>query len=53
MPIFVGLGAGLFDAPTIDIAGAIAALTQIGVLPVITVVAVISLAVVLYKRFRR
>lgn len=35
------------------IAAAITALTDIGVLPVITVAAVLTLAVSLYKRFRR
>jgi hypothetical protein len=36
-----------------DIAAAITALTDIGVLPVITVAAVLSIAVLLYKRFRK
>ncbi len=36
-----------------DIAAAITALTDIGVLPVITVAAVLTLAVTLYKRFRK
>lgn len=36
-----------------DIAAAIEALTDIGVLPVITVAAVLTLAVSLYKRFRK
>jgi hypothetical protein len=35
------------------IAAAITALTDIGVLPVITVAAVLTIAVSLYKRFRR
>jgi hypothetical protein len=35
------------------IAAAITALTDIGVLPVITVAAVLGLAVTLYKRFRK
>ena len=35
------------------IAAAIDALTTIGVLPVITVVAVLGLATTLYKRFRK
>lgn len=35
------------------IAAAITALTDIGVLPVITVVAVLGLATTLYKRFRK
>lgn len=35
------------------IAAAIAALTEIGVLPIITVVAVLGLATTLYKRFRK
>lgn len=35
------------------LADAIAALTTIGVLPVITVAAVLSLATVIYKRFRK
>ncbi len=37
----------------LTIADAIAALTSIGVLPVITVAAVLTLAVSLYKRFRK
>jgi len=41
------------EAPTLDIAGAITALTSIGVLPVITVAAVLGIAVTLYKRFRK
>lgn len=36
-----------------DLAAAITALTDIGVLPVITVAAVLSLATVVYKRFRK
>lgn len=36
-----------------DIPAAIQALTDIGVLPVITVSAVLTLAVTLYKRFRK
>jgi hypothetical protein len=43
----------LMDAPTIDVAGAIAALTSLGVLPVITLAAVIGVATMLYKRFRK
>lgn len=35
------------------IAAAIAALTEIGVLPIITVAAVLSLATLVYKRFRK
>lgn len=35
------------------IADAITALTDIGVLPVITVAAVLSLATLIYKRFRK
>jgi hypothetical protein len=37
----------------ISIATAITALTSIGILPVITVVAVLGIAVMLYKRFRK
>ncbi len=37
----------------IDLASAVAALTSLGVLPVITIAATISIAVVLYKRFRK
>lgn len=40
-------------ASTLDIASAIAALTSLGVLPVITVAATISIAALLYKRFRK
>lgn len=36
-----------------DLADAITALTDLGVLPVITVAAVIGLASMLYARFRR
>lgn len=36
-----------------DLAAAISALTDIGVLPVISVVAVIGLATYVYKRFRK
>jgi len=36
-----------------DLAGAIQALTDIGVLPVISVAAVIFLAMIVYKRFRK
>jgi hypothetical protein len=36
-----------------DLAAAISALTDIGVLPVITIAATLSLAVLVYKRFRR
>lgn len=36
----------------ITVAGAIAALTSLGVLPVITVAALITVATMLYKRFR-
>jgi hypothetical protein len=38
---------------TLDLAGAISALTDLGVLPVITLGAVIFIAGVLYKRFRK
>jgi len=38
---------------TLDLAGAIDALTDLGVLPVITLGAVIFIAGVLYKRFRK
>lgn len=38
---------------TIDLATAISALTSLGVLPVITLGAVIFIAGVLYKRFRK
>jgi len=38
---------------TIDMAAAIDALTDLGVLPVITLGAVIFVAGVLYKRFRK
>jgi len=36
-----------------DLSDAIQALTDIGVLPVITVAATLTLAVLVYKRFRR
>ena len=36
-----------------DLAAAITALTDLGVLPVITVAAVIYLANIVYKRFRK
>jgi len=36
-----------------DLAGAIQALTDIGVLPVISVATVIFLAMIVYKRFRK
>lgn len=36
-----------------DLAAAIAVLTDLGVLPVITVAATIGLGVMLYKRFRK
>lgn len=36
-----------------DLAAAITALTDLGVLPVITVAAVIGLASLVYRRFRR
>jgi len=36
-----------------DLAGAIAVLTDLGVLPVITVAATIGLGAMLYKRFRK
>jgi hypothetical protein len=38
---------------TLDLAGAIEALTDIGVLPVITLGAVIFVATMVYKRFRK
>lgn len=38
---------------TVDLASAIDALTDIGVLPVIAIAAVLSLATTLYKRFRK
>lgn len=38
---------------TIDLAGAIDALTDLGVLPVIALAAVIGVATMLYKRFRK
>lgn len=36
-----------------DLADAVTALTDIGVFPVIAIAAVLSLATVLYKRFRK
>jgi len=36
-----------------DVAAAIGVLTDLGVLPVITVAAVIGLASILYRRFRK
>lgn len=36
-----------------DLADAITALTDLGVLPVITLAATISIAALLYRRFRR
>lgn len=36
----------------IDVAGAVAALTTLGVLPVITLAAVVGIAAVLYRRFK-
>lgn len=36
-----------------DLAAAITALTDLGVLPVITLAATISIAALLYRRFRR
>jgi len=36
-----------------DLSDALSALTDIGVLPVITVAATLTLAVLVYKRFRR
>lgn len=36
-----------------DLAGAITALTDLGVLPVITLAATVSIAAILYRRFRR
>jgi len=36
-----------------DLAGAIQALTDIGVFPVISVVAIVGLATLVYKRFRK
>lgn len=38
---------------TIDVASAVAALTTLGVLPVITLAAVVGVASMLYKRFRK
>jgi hypothetical protein len=38
---------------TLDMAGAVSALTTLGVLPVITLGAVLFIAGVAYKRFRR
>lgn len=40
-------------APTLDIAGAIAVLTDVGVLPVITLGALMYIGARLYKAFRR
>jgi len=36
-----------------DLASAITALTDIGILPVITIAATLSLATLVYKRFRK
>lgn len=41
------------DPDPISIATAISALTDIGLLPIITVAAVLSLATLIYKRFRK
>lgn len=41
------------DPDPISIATAIEALTDIGLLPIITVAAVLSLATLIYKRFRK
>lgn len=38
---------------TIDLAGAINALTDLGVLPVIALAAVIGIAATLYRRFKK
>jgi len=40
-------------AVPIDIASAISALTDLGVLPVITLAAVVGIAAMLYRRFRK
>ena len=39
--------------PTVDIAAATATLNTLGLLPIIAVVAVLGLATILYKRFRK
>jgi hypothetical protein len=39
--------------PTLDFAGAVAALTTLGVLPVILLAAILGIASVMYRRFRR
>lgn len=39
--------------PTIDIAGAVSTLSTLGVLPVVAYGALIGLASMLYRRFRR
>ena len=38
---------------TVDLASAIEALTDLGVLPVIAIAAVVGVATMLYKRFRK
>ena len=43
----------LMEVGDVDIANAIAALTDLGVLPVITVAAILTLATLIYKRFRK
>jgi cytochrome bd-type quinol oxidase subunit 2 len=56
-PAMIGLVGGI--APVVmaegdvDIANAVSALTTLGVLPIITVVAVLTLATTIYKRFRK
>jgi hypothetical protein len=39
--------------PSLDFAGAVAALTTLGVLPVILLSAILGIAAVMYRKFRR
>lgn len=51
---FVPVLFNLMEEPYgVTIAGAISALTDLGVFPVVAVAAVLSLAVLIYKRFRK
>jgi hypothetical protein len=50
----MGINSGLFEEPyDVTIAGAISALTDLGLFPVIAVAAVLTLAVLVYRRFRK
>jgi hypothetical protein len=47
------VGAVLFEAPVLDITAAIAVLSDLGVLPVITFAALVGIGSMLYRRFRK